>query len=394
MRVNKKIILDIESGRVIERVAVESYRKPARAKGGSSQTTAQSLPKWLEPYAKDFIESYDDEAFITNADGSKTPIGMPGNLTMQNAGFTPEQQAAFANMTNLTGGAQNLANVGGYNAGATLAGNYLSPESNPYLSGTFDAAARKVTDAYSTATQPGIMAAAQRSGQFGSTAMDEMLQMSRMDLGDSLNNLATGIYGGNYQAERGNQMQAMQQLPQTIGALYSPQTYLAGVGAQQQAQTQAEYDTQYGNAANEAEWPFNILSGFGSALGQAAGGGGTSKTTSSGGGMSVICTELHRQGIMDDATYEADTKFGESLPTEVVAGYRAWAAPVARAMSKSAVLTALIAPIAMNWAVTMRAKVEGHPEQETRLGRLLLRWGTPICGWIGRRLHERILCVN
>jgi len=276
----------------------------------------------------------------------------------------------------------------------TAQGQFLHPESNPYLRGTFNAAATDLTNAYRTATAPSIQAQASRMGQFGSSAMNEALALEQYGLGRNLENLASNIYGGNYQqergrmagaqqfgaglyegaygrergaqeaqaaglsgtyqagygrergleeaqrtglsgtyqagygrergleeaqatqladyyqqgygrergaqeaaigtgvgtyqtgyeGERGRQMDIMGMLPQTIQSLFAPSQALMGAGSMRQGQEQAELDTQYKNAVSQAEWPFNILSGFGGALGQAGSGAGTSTTRSSGGG--------------------------------------------------------------------------------------------------------------
>lgn len=393
MQVHKKVVIDIASGKVVESRPYEHYGGFEECKGGSSgqtSTTTNSLPAFLQPWAERYIKSYAGQAFNTDpTTGDYTPIGMPTNLTLQTAGFQPEQTAAMSAMSSMTPGAQGLANVGGMNAANTLAGSYLSPESNPWLYGTFDAAARKVTDAYSTATAPGITAQFQRAGQFGSSAMNEALGLSRSTLGDNLDALAAQIYGGNYQLERDRQLQTMGTLPNTINTLYAPQQALYGVGAQQQEQEQQELDTDYNNAATQAEWPFNIFSGFGGALGQAAGGGGSSTTRTSGapsaGGLTVICTVLHDFGMMDDDLYEADCKFGEMVSEQVMAGYHRFGIPIAKVMRKSFVLTALVEPFVLSWAKTMKAKVEGRPENETLLGRIMLRLGVPFCRWLGRK---------
>ena len=403
MRAYRKIVIDIATDRVVHRdeVLYAASSKVALAKGGGGgSTTTQSLPPWLEPYARSFIESYGSQAF-TLPDGTPftgqwsdlapgqtlQPLTMPNDLQLQIAGFTPEQSAAMGMMSGVTGGAQNLANIGGAQNALTMSGAYLNPGSNPYLDATFDAAARRMTDAYSTATAPGITAQAQRQGQFGSSAMNEALALSRYDLGDNLKNLGTSIYGGNYAAERDRQMQALGMNPTTIQNLYAPGQALYGVGALQQEQTQQELDTGYANAANAAEWPFNVLSGFGSAIGQAAGGGGSSTTkTKGGGGMfgSVICTALHDQGWMDDATFAADEQFGRQVSLQVYLGYYRWARYVAAAMRKSRVLTACVAPIALAWAKEMRAQVERRPNQGSWLGKQIMRVGLPLCGWLGR----------
>ena len=159
-------------------------------------------------------------------------------------------------------------------------------------------------------------------------------------------------------------------------------------------------DTATSNAVAAAEFPFNVLSGAGGAIGQAAGGGGRSTTTSrgsGGGGLlgTVICTELFLQGRMDWDTYQADCHFGLGLPSEVVRGYHLWAVPLTRLMRRSRLVTAMVAPIALEWAKQMRREVNGTGEGSW-LGKVILRAGVPVCGWLGgfltirrRFQHER-----
>jgi hypothetical protein len=114
----------------------------------------------------------------------------------------------------------------------------------------------------------------------------------------------------------------------------------------------------------------------------------SSKNSSSGGGgLTVICTELHRQGLMDDATFEADERFGNELPPEVLDGYRLWAVPVVRAMRKSKLVTAIVTPLALGWAREMRRRVTGEGKGSA-IGGLLLFVGVPLCGWLGRKLDR------
>lgn len=383
MKIINRIVTDIASGQVLE-VDSFDYEGPiAEAKGGSQSTTNTELPEWLQPYAQQFISAYQGQVFDENGNVK----AQPSDLNQTVAGFDQNQTTAMNNIAGLTGGMQGVANQGLNTAANTLGGAYLDPNSNPYLQATFDKAARGVTDQYQNAIAPGIMASAQKSGNFGGSAMDEVMAQSRYGLGENLNNLATSIYGGNYQQERQNQLQTLQQLPNTLNAGYIPQDKLLGVGSLQQQQAQTELDTNYMNATGRAQYPFELLSGFGGALGQSSSGAGQSKVnTSGGGGMfgSVICSVLHDKGIMDNETWEKDTQYGKSLPPEVLHGYHLWAIPLARAMRKSRILTALIAPIALNWAYTMRAKLEGKPENETWLGRQLLRFGVPLCGWLGK----------
>lgn len=253
---------------------------------GKTSSTSTALPAWLRPYAQNFIKTYAGEAFdIDPATGQyKVKAADPG-LQQQLAGFTPEQLQGMNQITTMAAPAQQLANLTGMETGRTIAGDYLGPESNPYLKATFESAASGATQQFKNATMPGIMAAAQRAGQFGSSAMNESLGDAATNFGGGLNDLATKIYGGNYASERQRQIQAMGMAPQSMANLYAPAYQQLGVGSMMQQQQQAGMDTDYMNAVQRSEYPFSLLSGFGGALGQAAGGAGSSTTKSSGGGM-------------------------------------------------------------------------------------------------------------
>jgi len=281
MRVYKKLVIDIASGRILKSDAYE-YRGPvAKLKGGGGGTTTTSLPKWLQPYAKQFIGAYENQVFDENGN----VISQPGDLNQQLAGFNPAQEAAMGNTIGMTGGMQDYANLGLGQSGLTLAGAYLNPESNPYIEATYNKAARSLTDNYQNAVAPSIMAAAQKSGNFGGSAFDEAMAYSRYGLGENLGNLATSIYGGNYASERDRQLQTLGIMPQTLQAGYMPQQQLLGIGSLEQQQEQAGYDTDYTNALNRFQFPFELLSGFGGALGQAGSGTGRSTTSAGGGGL-------------------------------------------------------------------------------------------------------------
>ena len=95
----------------------------------------------------------------------------------------------------------------------------------------------------------------------------------------------------------------------------------------------------------------------------------------------VICTELHRQGIMSDEMLEKDKEFGRKQDLETIAGYHTWGIPLASLMRKSKIVTWIISPIAMAWAEDMAGG-------KNRLGSFLNKIGIPICRFIGRRALE------
>lgn len=92
---------------------------------------------------------------------------------------------------------------------------------------------------------------------------------------------------------------------------------------------------------------------------------------------SVICGELYRQHLMDDATYQADQAFGRRVPPDVRAGYLLWAPTVVRWMRASPVMTWLVARLAVPWA---REMAYG----DSCLGRVIMRVGWTVCARLGR----------
>lgn len=69
---------------------------------------------------------------------------------------------------------------------------------------------------------------------------------------------------------------------------------------------------------------------------------------SGGGGMSVVCTELHRQGILSDSILAVNTEFGKDIianEPETFSAYLLWGKPMAKLMKKSPVATRILAPL-------------------------------------------------
>jgi hypothetical protein len=103
---------------------------------------------------------------------------------------------------------------------------------------------------------------------------------------------------------------------------------------------------------------------------------------SGGGGITVICTELHRQGIMSPEIYKKDAEYGASLPLEVMAGYSFWATPIASKMKTSPLLTSIVKIPAMKWAKHI-AGVE-----KSLFGYACQYIAEPVCGLIGTILFK------
>jgi len=247
---------------------------------GSRSSTQQSVPAWALPYAQEFLRTGTSliAPGATDAQGnvlSANPFpltAMPAGLLQQVAPFSAAQQAG---LSALEGGALPSAQLAGANAqqiGQTLGGAYLN--SNPYLDATYNDAASALTNQYKMATAPSLMAQAQQGGVAGGSAAQEQQAYNQFGLGQNLSGLAAQIYGTNYQDERARQLQASGLVPGAQGAIAAPGQQLLGAGTLEQSQAQTLLDTQRANAQLQQEYPFQLLSYLGNALGTATGGGG------------------------------------------------------------------------------------------------------------------------
>jgi hypothetical protein len=135
----------------------------SRPAGSTTVTTTQDIPEWLKPY-------------------------VTGNLS--------GGQATRDQLTGANNGLMNLA-VPGY--AATLRGDYLDPNSNPWLKSTFNQAA--------DLTNARINSIFEGANRYGSGQ-----QAGAIGTADSM--LANNIFGGNYQAERARQNAAIGGVPQ------------------------------------------------------------------------------------------------------------------------------------------------------------------------------------
>lgn len=175
---------------------------------GTQTKEVGSLPKWLLPQFQ----------------GAATDA----RSLYQNAQFTPASGATMQGAQELIdfnpAGAQDALGL----AQRTMAGDYLSPDSNPWLKQTFDSGANAI--------QARLGSQFGGAGRFNSGAMAGAT-------GQSLTDLAGNIYGGNYQQERNRQMQAMGMAPMLDqGVLAGTRAQLMGGGLlDDEAQREANF---------------------------------------------------------------------------------------------------------------------------------------------------------
>jgi len=207
---------------------------------GATQTSdsSKTLPAWLTPY-------YQQLAGQGNA--LETTGSIPGVTSMPVAGFSDMQNQGFSDV-----GSVNPTAIGAANNQLTnfASGQYLNPSTNPYLQDTFHQAANGVQN----------QIASEFAGNGRSVTASAPVQA------DAMNNLATQIYGGQYQNGMQNALQASALSPSVTQGLYTQGQALLGAGQQQQQlqqqQLNAPYNTLnfYSQLLNGTSAPFGSTS--------------------------------------------------------------------------------------------------------------------------------------
>lgn len=153
---------------------------------------------------------------------------------------------------------------------------------------------------------------------------------------------------------------------------------------EEQAGTSVKHGTSIAAHAGAGAVAGSVVPVVGTAIGAVVGGAIGIVREASG---SVICSELHKQGILSDELYAADANFGKKQDIDVIMGYHFWAKPLARMMARSPLVTTLVKPIALSWANHM-AHIEGIREKPSVVGKIIHNIGFPVCRFIGRMKHQ------
>ena len=206
-------------------------------------TTSAEPSEFIRPYYQQAIDSAQDLY-----EGS-TPNFFP-NATY--TGFSPETSTAL-DLTTLRALSGNpLLNQSQTQASNILAGNYLTPGSNPYSKALFDQMAGDVTSKVNSQFT--------KAGRFGSGANQEVLA-------DSLGQLANQVYGDQYNRERALQAQTMMTAPQLGEMDYNDIARLQAVGAEKEGLEDAKLQDAIARFDYEQQKPYLKLNQYLGALG-------------------------------------------------------------------------------------------------------------------------------
>lgn len=229
--------------------------------GGGSNTTSTTVQKadpWVgaQPYLR---AGMNDLSSWYNSDAGRSPY--PGSTVVP---FSPMTEQAYGMVADRATNGSPIMDSMKKTLQGTLDGDYLKPESNPWLSDTFDLGAGKVRSALDSQFNAGNgYGSSLHSGQMAS------------QLGD----LATKIYGGNYQSERDRQMQGMLFAPQAAQSDYTDAAQLANVGSAYEKQAGATLQDSINRYNFGQEAPLKRLQDYFSMINPVAGMGSTTTGT-------------------------------------------------------------------------------------------------------------------
>jgi hypothetical protein len=227
---------------------------------GSQSSSNQStrVPAFQKKYLQDLFSR-------AQTDVANNPMEMYGGPMV--AAQDPATLGYYGNALDYAqNGNAGLNEAAGYNSDV-LSGKYLSPESNPNLRATYDQAAQAVTDDYRNSVLPAISSRFARSGNSLSGQYLGASARADQGLARGLSTLATGIYGGAYDAERGRMDSARSFSPVLAEDQQNRLAAEQSVGQQKQSYAQSLIDeliNRFDFAQNE---PAQRLSRYSSLLG-------------------------------------------------------------------------------------------------------------------------------
>lgn len=202
---------------------------------GSKETTQTNEPNDMQKPYYSTLYSAADKAFQNSRSLGNQYVGP--NATQKTA-----NQQVVDLAPSLSQGSTQLRDL----ALSQIAGDWLSPDTNPYIAQVANAALEPVQQQF-TANKLGIEDRAIAQGAYGGTRQDLQQLRALEDYTKQAGNITSGIYANNYVNERGIQLRSADLLDVANALALAGPTALAGAGAQQQGWDQG---TLSGEAAS------------------------------------------------------------------------------------------------------------------------------------------------
>lgn len=199
---------------------------------GSSKSKSETRPGFT--YLDQDVQDIANEAMKWFGE----QFGQPGE--MYSGELMPPMSGDMRRISNMGAQFQGGDTFGaGNELGRTLAGDYLMPESNPFLRANVGAALGDLRGEWENVTQPGVMDAAKRAGALYSSEMPNQMGIAADQYNRRAGDVVSGMYGQAYGDERNRMMQGLEAAPalgmapfEQMGAAYglAAKPWEAGAG--------------------------------------------------------------------------------------------------------------------------------------------------------------------
>lgn len=236
--------------------------------GKQSSTTTQSIAPELKPLAS----AYTNKAINLSNQGFQ-----PYNAPRYSGPTGAEQQGLNQIADRATNGSPLL------DQGSASLNQMLKPgQSNPYLDDTVRRAQDSVVQQYNNVVKPQTESAMVNSGSFGNSGLQQLQQQQQVATGKQLGDIASQIYGQDYQDSNNRALQAAQLAPTYANSQYNDAQQLLNAGSYARNFDQQNKDFGYQQFQDAQNLPYKQLAAMSGVFGSNL--GGSSSTTSSGGG--------------------------------------------------------------------------------------------------------------
>lgn len=239
---------------------------------GNKDTTTKQItgpPDFLQPYYSAIASAAYDAAGKVDHTPYAGNVQAPATQSQQDA-LGMGQTYAKA----LAGGAPPGTFTG--NDLATARGDFLNPDSNPYLRANIDAATRPTYEKLTRETLPGITDAAIQQGAYGGDGVSLQRGQALGDYSNDAMSIAASMIADNYNRERTNQLNAGQNYATDASAELLPAALLSQMGTQEQGFNQIDLNNILARISLAQTTPFAGYDTAANLIG--AGGGGTSSS--------------------------------------------------------------------------------------------------------------------
>jgi hypothetical protein len=219
--------------------------------GNQTQTGVNTPWEFLMPWIQRLLTNSTTALEMTPGTGSNTYFTDP-----LYAGPNENQQRAVQMLLDFAPQAGQGADAVRQLGLDTVAGKYLSHESNPYLSGAVDAALNQTARQFNRQILPGLGDAAQQAGAYGGDRQGIATGVAASDWQRDAGDLATNIYFQNYSQERNRQMQGAGLLDAANALGIQPALLTMQAGTTQQGWDQAQLDANRQGWLNRQQDPW------------------------------------------------------------------------------------------------------------------------------------------